>query len=66
MLFIDASGSGSCDLSLIYTDFTSSGASPNNPHNTVVGVSLGEDGKIGTGGNGKYEGSDDVIDWRGK
>ena len=65
LFFIDTGGSGIRDLGLIYTDLTFSGPNPDYPPTAVVGVSLGKDGKIGTNGNGKYAGSDDVIYWPG-
>jgi type II secretory pathway pseudopilin PulG len=61
MLFIDANGDGVCDLRGVYSDFTSSGAKPTNPHTGVAAASLGPDRQIGMKGDRKYAGSDDEI-----
>jgi hypothetical protein len=63
IIFIDANGDGVCDLGLVYSDFTSSGPHPTNPHTGVVAASLGPDKQVGTKGDGKYVGSDDEITW---
>jgi len=58
IIFIDANGDGFCDLGRVYSDFTSPGA---NRQAQVTAASLGPDKQIGTKGNRKFAGSDDVI-----
>lgn len=66
IIFIDANGDGICDLGRVYSDFTSTGSVPTNPHTGVAAATLGADKEIGTNGDRKYAGSDDELTWPGK
>ena len=58
IVIIDANGDGVCDLGQYF--YTNVGS----PHVGVAAASFGKDGKIGTNGNRKFEGSDDVLSWK--
>jgi type II secretory pathway pseudopilin PulG len=59
IVIIDANGDGVCNLGKFYSDVPS-------PHTGVAGVSFGADKMIGTKGDRKYAGSDDVMTWIGR
>jgi hypothetical protein len=58
-IMVDMTGKGFSNLGFIYSDL----AKPDlyKPPVGVVGITFGADGQLGSHGNGKYDGSDDIV-----